>query len=412
MNTADSHFLTVQYCLVHEGLYQAGHDKGNRGYGSQWGGSPVTYHHNLLSGNNSRSPRINGARGEDYVVFMEYVNNVNFNWGSAKACYGGENAAEITEYNGLNSVHECNFMNNYYKPGPESPSNSVFVSVGYMRDIGPSWAPSKWYVNGNVMEGNASATADNWSAMASDHFTFDELRVDERIVTETPYYQYNAVLGNVGEYDPARYMLSDIQTAEDAYNTVLENAGTINRDVIEQRVINDVKTGNPKYTGSLANKKGIIDSVNDAEGFGLDHGAEVAPADSDGDGMPDEWEREHGLNAFDAADRNLLNRDGYTALEVYINGLMGEALDEDFTSGVSAVATVDPMMSYDAATRTLSVSADALGATLAVYTTGGSLLSVQDVRSTRISLAGLPEGVLLLRLSGSGLSPRLLKVGY
>lgn len=412
MNTADSHFLTVQYCLVHEGLYQAGHDKGNRGYGSQWGGSPVTYHHNLLAGNNSRSPRINGARGEDYVVFMEYVNNVNFNWGSAKACYGGENAAEITEYNGLNSVHECNFMNNYYKPGPESPSNSVFVSVGYMRDIGPSWAPSKWYVNGNVMEGNASATADNWSAMASDHFTFDELRVDERIVTETPYYQYNAVLGNVGEYDPARYMLSDIQTAEDAYNTVLENAGTINRDVIEQRVINDVKTGNPKYTGSLANKKGIIDSVNDAEGFGLDHGAEVAPADSDGDGMPDEWEREHGLNAFDAADRNLLNRDGYTALEVYINGLMGEALDEDFTSGVSAVATVDPMMSYDAATRTLSVSADALGATLAVYTTGGSLLSVQDVRSTRISLAGLPEGVLLLRLSGSGLSPRLLKVGY
>ena len=84
MNTADSHFLTVQYSIVHEGLYQAGHDKGNRGYGAQWGGSPVTYHHNLLAGNNSRSPRINGARGEDYVVFMEYVNNVNFNWGSAK----------------------------------------------------------------------------------------------------------------------------------------------------------------------------------------------------------------------------------------------------------------------------------------------------------------------------------------
>ena len=251
MNTADSHFLTVQWSIVHEGLNDAGHAKGARGYGSQWGGSPATYHHNLLSGNNSRSPRFNGARGEDYVVFMEYANNVNFNWGSRGACYGGENTAEITEYNGLNSAHECNFMNNYYKPGPESPSNSVFVSVGYMRDIGPSWAPSKWYVNGNVMEGNASATADNWSAMASDHFTFDELRVDERIVTETPYYQYNAVLGNVGEYDPARYMLSDIQTAEDAYNMVLENAGTINRDVIEQRVINDVKTGNPKYTGSL-----------------------------------------------------------------------------------------------------------------------------------------------------------------
>ena len=75
------HYLTVQYCIVHEGLNDAGHKKGKRGYGSQWGGSPATYHHNLLAGNDSRSPRFNGARGEDYVVFMEYVNNVNFNWG-------------------------------------------------------------------------------------------------------------------------------------------------------------------------------------------------------------------------------------------------------------------------------------------------------------------------------------------
>ena len=70
MNTADSHFLTVQYSMVHEGLYNAGHTKGERGYGCQWGGSPATYHHNLLAHNNSRSPRLNGARGEDDVVFM------------------------------------------------------------------------------------------------------------------------------------------------------------------------------------------------------------------------------------------------------------------------------------------------------------------------------------------------------
>ncbi|MEF2622623.1 MAG: hypothetical protein U0M48_10765, partial [Xylanibacter rarus] len=410
MNTADSHFLTVQYSIVHEGLYQAGHDKGNRGYGAQWGGSPVTYHHNLLAGNNSRSPRINGARGEDYVVFMEYVNNVNFNWGSAKACYGGENAAEITSYNGKNSVHECNFMNNYYKPGPQSPSNSVFVSVGYMRDIGPSWAPSKWYINGNVMEGNATATADNWSAMASDHFTFDELRVDERIVTETPYYKYNSVLGNEGEYDPALYMLTDIQTAEDAYNTVLEKAGTINRDVIEQRVINDVKTGTPKYTGSLANKKGIIDSVNDAEGFGLDHGNEKAPADTDGDGMPDEWEKEHGLNANDAADRNLRNAEGYTALEVYLNGLMGELLDDDFTSGITQAVTEKPEISYNSSNNTLTVSENAIGATLRVFTTDGKQLAQMRITSATTQLNSLPKGVVLLYVSGNNLCPRILKV--
>lgn len=49
MNTADCHFLTVQYSMVHEGLYNAGHSKGARGYGCQWGGSPATYHHNLLA---------------------------------------------------------------------------------------------------------------------------------------------------------------------------------------------------------------------------------------------------------------------------------------------------------------------------------------------------------------------------
>lgn len=410
MNTADSHFLTVQYSIVHEGLYQAGHDKGNRGYGSQWGGSPVTYHHNLLAGNDSRSPRFNGARGEDYVVFMEYVNNVNFNWGRTNSVYGGENTADITEYNGLNSVHECNFMNNYYKPGPQSPDNSLFFMSSYARDGATSWAPSKWYVSGNVMEGHDAATADNWTAVGVEHYKLSDIRVDERIVTQTPYYQYNAVLGNVGEYAPARYMLTDIQTAEDAYNTVLEKAGTVNRDVIEQRVINDVRTGEPKYTGSLAHKKGIIDSVNDAEGFGLDHGNAAAPADTDGDGMPDEWEKAHGLDAADASDRNLLNRDGYTALEVYLNSLMGEVLDDDFTTGISAVPAVASSMSYDAATHTLSVSADALGATLTVYTTGGSMLSAQTVRSTSVSLNGLPSGVLLLRLSGNGVSPRLIKV--
>ena len=38
MNTYDSHFITVQYCIVHEGLNNSGHPKGARGYGCQWGG--------------------------------------------------------------------------------------------------------------------------------------------------------------------------------------------------------------------------------------------------------------------------------------------------------------------------------------------------------------------------------------
>jgi hypothetical protein len=48
----------------------------------------------------------------------------------------------------------------------------------------------------------------------------------------------------------------------------------------------------------------------------------VVPRDSDGDGMPDEWERQHGLNPNNPADGALdKNGDGYTNVEEYLNSL-------------------------------------------------------------------------------------------
>ncbi|MCD7710424.1 MAG: pectinesterase family protein [Porphyromonadaceae bacterium] len=408
MNTADSHFLTVQYSIIHEGLYNAGHSKGARGYGSQWGGSPATYHHNLLCHNNSRSPRFNGARGEDYVVFLEYINNVNYNWGSTGACYGGENTADISSYNGLNSVHECNFMNNYYKPGPESPSGSVFVSSSYARDGATSWGPAKWYIDGNIMEGNSTANADNWTAVTAETYSLDQIRADERIVTETPYYKYTLV-GNVGTYDPERYMLYDFESADDAYNTVVNTAGTINRDTVEQRIANDVINGTAQNTGSVSNRKGIIDLESDAEGF-FDYSTEyTVPVDTDEDGMPDDWETAHGLDP-NVADQNTLNAEGYTALEVYLNSLMGEEVNDDFTSSIGNVVMERPDISYDRLNNILRVSDNALGSTLKVYFTDGRLLMTRLISSSEVLLPDLPMGVMLMQVSGNNLCPRILKV--
>ncbi len=48
-----------------------------------------------------------------------------------------------------------------------------------------------------------------------------------------------------------------------------------------------------------------------------------APLDSDGDGMPDEWELRRGLNPNDAADGpGDSDGDGYTNVEDYLNGLI------------------------------------------------------------------------------------------
>ena len=409
MNTQDSHFLTVQYSMVHEGLYNAGHSKGARGYGSQWGGSPATYHHNLLAHNKSRSPRFNGARGDDYVVFMEYANNVNYNFG-ASGVYGGENTADINQYNGENSVHECNFINNYYKPGKiASASDCKFLVSSYARSGATSWAPSKWYVNGNVMEGNDAATADNWKAVGVETYTLSDIRADERIVTATPYNKYS-IDGGRSRYLPERYMLEDIATAEQAYNDVVNHAGTINRDKIEQRIANEVVSGTCLYGGATTGAgKGILDTENDAEGFYTYSTDYSIPVDTDGDGMPDEWESKNGLNP-EEADQNRVNTDGYTAIEVYLCELMGEQLSNDFTTAINTIEMVKPVIRYDSSNGTLEVDNDAIGCNLSIYTTDGRLLKRMPITSALIHLGTLPKALLLIQIEGRNVCPRALKI--
>lgn len=410
INTQDSHFLTVQNSIVHEGLYNAGHHKGARGYGTQWGGSPATYFRNLLADNQSRSPRINGARGEDYVVFLEYINNVNYNFGSNGGCYGGENTAPVTSYNGMNSAHECNFIGNYYKPGPASnKSGIVLVKSSYARDGATSWGPAKWYVNGNVIEGDAARTADNWKAMTAEKYKLDEIRVDERIVPVHNYYKYS-VSGNVGTYDPDSYMIHDVETGDAAYQTVLANAGTVNRDAIERRIIEEARTGENRYGGATKGAgKGIIDTENDCEGF-ISYATDyTVPVDTDGDGMPDEWEKKHGLNPA-VADQNLVNNLGYTALEVYMNSLMGEELDTNFReSSISGIMTTAEMR-YDRSTATLRVGDNAIGSLLRIYSTDGSIIASRQIVSSAISLADVKADIFLVRIDGTRIAPRVMKI--
>jgi len=408
MNTADSHFLTVQHSIIHEGLYDAEHSKGARGYGCQWGGSPATYHHNLLAHNNSRSARLNGARGEDYVVFMEYANNVNYNYGKRGGCYGGENSAAISSYDGKNSAHECNFMNNYYKPGANSDKNSVeFVNSSYARDGATSWAPAKWYVNGNKAEGLPTPTADNWKGMAAETYSLAQIKADSRITTATPWYRHTAA-GPVGSYIPEKYMLENIETADAALATVLAKAGTINRDKVETRVINDTRTGKNANVGGIL-RNGIIDNETQAEGF-FAYAAAAAPTDTDGDGMPDQWERANGLNP-EVADNNLVNSEGYTALEAYINSLMGESYADDFRqSGIETITSASSDISYDAASAQLHVGESAIGATLTVYTTDGRTMTAFRISGGTISLASLPAGIYLLHIHGPAITPAVIKI--
>ena len=55
-----------------------------------------------------------------------------------------------------------------------------------------------------------------------------------------------------------------------------------------------------------------------------------APVDSDGDGIPDEWEIKNGLDPNNPVDGNTKTKDPngqYTNLEVYLNSLVQHIVD-------------------------------------------------------------------------------------
>ena len=93
---------------------------------------------------------------------------------------------------------------------------------------------------------------------------------------------------------------------------MLGAAGCFPRDRTTIRTIDEVATGRGKWG---RNAPAAPDDAWFLEG--LERGE--ALADSDGDGIPDEWEDAHGLNKLDSRDANRSMASGYTAIEEYVN---------------------------------------------------------------------------------------------
>ena len=88
----------------------------------------------------------------------------------------------------------------------------------------------------------------------------------------------------------------------------------------EERIVQETLNKTYTYKGSKTGKKGLIDREADAGGY-EEIGSETREADydSDADGMPNWWEKLHGLDPQVADNNSDANGDGYTALEEYLN---------------------------------------------------------------------------------------------
>ena len=295
--------VTIQWCMITESLFNSNHVKGSHGFGGIWGSNNSSYHHNLIAHHSSRNVRWASGGGNN-----DYRNNVLYNWGY-NSSYGGE---KQQVGNPKFSSFKINFVSNYYKPGPATLAGEMSYRI-----VNPSYRGENdygmWYVANNVVEGNEKVSADNWNGGV-------QPKGGEKMLKK---FRLDA---------PWNSMKINEQSPEEAYKTVLANAGCTlpKRDVIDNRIVDEVRNGYATYEGAsykklkkvkdASKKTGIIDSQEDVGGWPLLKSA-PAPADSDHDGMPDEWEKKNGLNPNDPADGNTVNEDGYTNLEKYLNSL-------------------------------------------------------------------------------------------
>ena len=162
---------------------------------------------------------------------------------------------------------------------------------------------AKGYMSGNVLEGRDDLTRDNYAALDFKRWLHDGTG-----------YKYR---GAVADWKANHSPLQDVdvprtQSATEGAELVLSLAGaSLSRDAVDQRVTDNVR----KRRGKL------IDSQAEVGGWPK-LGSKAAPSDQDRDGMPDTWEKAHGLNPTDPTDRNAdRDGDGYTNLEKYLNSL-------------------------------------------------------------------------------------------
>ncbi len=273
--------VTVQWCIISESLHDSIHHKGPHGYGSLIRGSfgnGYTYHHNLYAHHHARLPRPGNYidRSLDPEgFFLDFRNNVIYNWAGSAAGYNADGS------NGTNSITKMNFAGNYYKAGFNSTDNLAFSE---------STTSARAWFSGNCM--NGSYPDNPWSLVSFSKFSEEDIKA---------YKQSNPI--------PVPAVKTD--DAMTAYERVLAEAGAVlaKRDAVDIRIVSEVRNGTGK----------IINDEQQVGGWPELKSAEP-PKDCDKDGMPDDWEKQHGFDFDNPADGNAdTDADGYTNLEEYLN---------------------------------------------------------------------------------------------
>ena len=354
--------FTMQWCNITEGL-NAGHNKGNHSYGGIWGGKDASFHHNFIAHVQNRAPRFNGARydwdGYDKTLYensiqaerVDFRNCVMYNWGDGNGCYGGPGGGYI------------NMINNYYKAGPGTKNKTrvTQVSVSDASNGGDNLFPgyaSRYYINGNYVTAASSPENYDWQGVIYDSGLYT-INGEKYIADPNHYYGENQTYEkNTNGVDCIRLKLDEpidagevtTHKAQTAFEKVLKYCGaSFVRDACDVRYAEEAENGTTTFMGAIVKCAGILDIINDPEGTEdpttasyptLREEKRPADFDTDGDGIPDEWETANGLNPSDANDGNEYTIDSegiYTNIEVYLNSLVEHIMKDGNADAEDAV---------------------------------------------------------------------------
>jgi hypothetical protein len=279
--------ITFQRNIIAEALNHAHHKKyegtgKGHGFAASIGGNIGSFHHNLLAHNAGRNWSLAGGldQSQQLAGRLDIRNNVVYNW-EHRTTDGG--------------CRELNFVNNFYIPGPAS---RVFTLQ--KPDPSDPERGMRIYLAGNQIEGKPQVNKDNWSAAVMGQEWYAKVRSDKPL------------------FEP----FVKTQSVEDAYASVIADVGANlpKQDPVDARIIQDVKKRQARFQGAISKVPGIIDSQKDSGGWPK-YESGPAPADGDHDGIPDAWEKQRGLNPADPADAAKDGGNGFTNLELYLNGI-------------------------------------------------------------------------------------------
>lgn len=291
--------VTIQWSIVSEPLGDPPlHPYGdNHAFGLNTSANTLSFHHSLVANYVMRGPQFeanDATNGQGYDVWMEAVNNVLFDYKNSGSRYTTgieDNASAASRVD-----FRFHFLGNTYLRRARSngpPEIDAETRHGVSSQV-------RVHVAGNVGPSRPNDTGDEWAVVYADDAPIARASASiRRQMSNTPLFATPVPV------TPRR--------AAEAYALVLAHAGASRvRDAVDERVLADVRSRT--YRDYLRSQDEVGGWPRLAPG--------TAPADGDRDGMPDAWERAHGLDPASPGDRNDdADGDGYTNLEAYLDEL-------------------------------------------------------------------------------------------